>query len=106
MTKFYGEVGYVNTVEDAPGVWVEKINEKRNYYGDVIRNNRGLQTTDQVNDNITVNNSISILADAYAYENMFAIRYVEWMGAKWKVTNVEPQRPRLILTLGGIYNEE
>lgn len=107
MTKFYGEVGYVETVEDSPGVWIEKVVEpKRFYYGDVIQNSRRLEATDNVNDNINVNNSISILADEYAYEHMFNIRYVEWMGAKWKVTNVQPQRPRLTLYIGGLYNEE
>lgn len=105
MTKFYGMVGYATLSEDTPGVWNEHIEEKP-YYGDVIRNNRRLESTDQVNDDITINNSISILGDAYAYDNMFAIRYVTWMGAKWKVTNVEPQRPRLILTLGGVYHEK
>lgn len=105
MTKFYGEVGYAILKEETPGKWVENI-ETQPYYGDVVRNNRRLDITDQVNDGIIVNNSISILADAYAYENMFAIRYVTWMGTKWKVTNVEPQRPRLILTLGGVYNEK
>lgn len=106
MTKFYGEVGYAETVEGSPGVWVEKINERRSYYGDVLQNNRKLETTDNVNDDINVNVSISIMADAYAYDHMFNIRYVEWQGAKWKVTTVEPRRPRLILYIGGLYNEE
>lgn len=59
-----------------------------------------------INDNITLNNSISIIADAYAYENFFAIQYVKVMGTAWKVTSVEVQRPRLILTLGGVWNGE
>jgi len=103
MAKFYGVVGYAETKETTPGVWTETITERK-YRGDITRNARRLEGTSQVNDNITINNTISICADAYAYQNFFAIRYVEWMGANWKVTNVEVQRPRLILTIGGVYN--
>ena len=103
MAKFYGEIGYAETVEERPGIHIETI-VRRNYYGDVIRNARRLDGADKVNDDIAVNNSISIVADAYAFQNFFAIRYVSWMGLLWKVENVEVQHPRLILTLGGLYH--
>lgn len=103
MAKFYGAIGYAETVETNPGVWQEQIVE-RNYYGEVIRNSRKLQGTDRVNDDINIAAEISILADPYANQHFHAMRYVEFMGAKWKITNVVPQRPRLILTLGGVYN--
>lgn len=105
MAKFYGAIGYAETKETSPGVWEESIT-KRNYYGDVTRNTRRLENGEHANDNLNVNNMLSIVADAFAYQNFFAIRYVEWMGACWKVTNVEVQRPRLILTIGGVYNGE
>ena len=105
MAKFYGEIGYAETVETKPGVWTEQIT-KRNYYGELVRNTRRLQTVSQLNDNINVANEISILADPYANENFHSMRYVEFMGAKWKINNVEVQYPRLILTLGGVYNGE
>ena len=103
MNKWYGVIGYAETVETNPGVWSEEITE-RNYYGDVTRNTRQLQGSGQVNDNVNVSNEISIVADPYAYENFHFMRYIEFMGAKWKVTNVEVQYPRLILTIGGVYN--
>lgn len=103
MAKFYGEIGYVETIETEPGVWVENI-IKRNYYGDLIRNTRSLVSSGNVNDNINISNEISILADPYANEHFHSMRYVEFMGAKWKVTNVEVKYPRLILTIGGLYN--
>lgn len=105
MAKFYGAIGYAVTEETAPGVWEERITE-RMYYGELVRNTRKLQTVDQLNDNINVANEVSILADPFAYENFHSMRYVEFMGAKWKVTNVEVQYPRLILTVGGVYNGE
>ena len=89
--------------ETSPGVHKEQITE-RNYYGDLIRNTRRLQSGDKVNDDVNVANEISIVADPFANENFHSMRYVEFMGAKWKITNVEVQYPRLILTLGGIYN--
>lgn len=105
MAKFYGEVGYGETVENPPGsgVWIDKITEK-SYFGDVARNTRQLREGDKVNDDLSVNNSISIVADSYAYENIFAMRYVRWMGALWVISEVDVQRPRLLLRLGGIFN--
>jgi hypothetical protein len=105
MAKFYGKIGYSTTEETAPGVWEENVTE-RSYYGDLIRNTRRYQSTDQVNDDLNISNEISILADPYAYENFHSMKYVEFMGAKWKVTSVEVQYPRLILSVGGVYNGE
>lgn len=103
MAKFYGVIGFAETVEKTPGVWKEQIT-KRNYYGELVRNTRRLQSTDQLNDDINVANEISIVSDPYANENFHSMRYVEFMGAKWKISNVEVKYPRLILTLGGVYN--
>ena len=103
MAKYYGQIGYEETRETRPGIFKPIITE-RNYYGDVIRNARKLESVDKINDNVAVNNSISVIADPYAYAHFFAIRYVRWMGTLWKVTSVEVQRPRLILTIGGVYN--
>lgn len=103
MAKFFGKIGYGVSQETAPGVYEDVITEK-DYYGDVIRNSRGLEENDKVNYDLSVGNSISIVADAYANEHFFAIRYIRWAGALWTVTDVEVQRPRLILRLGGVYN--
>lgn len=103
MAKFCGVVGFAITEETRPGVWTNVITE-REYYGDVLSNARRLQTIDQLNDDINVSNRISIVADAFADENFHAMRFVEFMGTVWKVSNIEVQRPRLILTLGGVYN--
>lgn len=103
MAKFFGKIGYVETVETSPGVWTDSITE-REYYGDVIRNTRSLQTGDKLNDDITISNSFSIIADPYAYQNFHSMKYIEFMGTKWKIDNVEVQYPRLILSVGGEYN--
>ena len=103
MAKYYGKIGYAETVETNPGVWTEQITE-RSDYGDMIRNTRRLQSAEQVNDNINIANDLSIIADPYAINNFHTMRYAEFMGAKWKISNVEVQYPRLILTLGGLYN--
>lgn len=106
--KFYGAIGYSETVEetgDREGNWIPDRITERKYYGDVLKNSRRLDSNgDGTNDNLSINNSISIVADAYAYNHFFAMKYVKWMGACWKVTNVEVQRPRLVLTIGGVYN--
>lgn len=104
MAKFCGIIGYVITKETEPGIYVEEIVENQ-YYGDVIKNTRRLQEGTKVNDDIVISNQVSIIADPFANNNFHAMRYVEFMGAKWKITNVEVQYPRLILTIGGLYNE-
>lgn len=103
MAKFYGKIGYAETVETVPGVWAPVITERK-YYGDVVRNTRGLQESDKINNDITVGNSISIVADPYAHEHFFAMKYIEWAGTLWIISDVEVQRPRLLLRLGGVYN--
>lgn len=103
MAKWFGAIGFAKTVETNPGVWEERISEVR-YYGDVMRDSRTLQTADQLNDNVNIANKISIVADPFAIQHFHDMRYATYMGAKWKVTTVEVQRPRLILTIGGLYN--
>lgn len=103
MAKYYGSVGYEDTVETAPGIFTEQI-VPRDYYGDIIRNNRKLENAGEVNDSINVTNQISIVADPYAMENFWRIRYATFMGQTWKVKDVNVEFPRLILTLGGLYN--
>lgn len=103
--KFCGKVGYDITEETVPGVWEATIVE-RTYRGDVIKNRSSWQAGESINDDINVSSDISIMADAFAYQHFSNIRYVEFMGAKWKVTTVTPERPRITLTLGGLYNEQ
>ena len=103
MAKWYGKVGYVISVEKRPGVWAPQPVEHP-YYGDQMRPMAKWQQSGNVNDDLNMANQISIVADPFAYENFSSIKYVEFMGAMWKVTSIEIQHPRLILTIGGIYN--
>ncbi len=106
MAKYYGTIGFSVPVETTPGVWVDQITT-RNYYGDLTRNTGKHQVSgDQLNDNLDIANEISIVADPFAYQNFHRMRYISFMGANWKITNVEVQYPRLILTIGGVYNGE
>lgn len=105
MAKFYGVIGFVETVETKPGVWKEQKTE-RMYSGDIIRNTSRFQSADKLNDDINVANDFSIVADPYARDNFHLMRYIEFMGTKWKIINVEVQYPRLRLTVGGVYNEK
>ena len=104
MAKFCGVIGYVVTKETEPGIYEEQIIESE-YYGDVIRNTRRLREANKVNDDINISNQFSIIADPFANHNFHAMRYIVFMGTKWKITEVEVQYPRLILSVGGLYNE-
>lgn len=103
MNKWYGVIGYADNVEIEPGVFEDVIIE-RPYYGDIVRNTRRLQNSGNINDDINISNQISIVADPYANKNIYNMRYVEFMGTKWKITDVEVQFPRLILSIGGVWN--
>ena len=103
MARFYGVVGYAETVETVPGVWEEQITE-RNYSGEVRKISKRWQSGESLNDDLVVSNEISIVADPFAFNNFHNIRYVVWMGVKWKVSRMDVQRPRITLTLGGVYN--
>lgn len=105
MAKFCGKVGFSLMEETAPGVW-KNVPKERSYKGDVTRNYYRWQDSENLNDNFTMSNTISIVSDAFAYNNLAFITYVNWMGARWKVTGVEVQRPRILLTLGGVYSGE
>lgn len=105
MAKWHGIIGYAVTRETRPGVWKEEITE-RCHVGELLQNTRRLQSSDQLNDDINISNEISIVASPFANENFHAMRYIVFMGTKWKITNVKVQYPRLILSLGGVYNDE
>lgn len=107
MAKWHGVVGYVKPAEVKPGDWRDVITERK-YTGDVLQNtSRWSSSSDSTNDDLSINNRLSIIADPYAYQNFHSIKFVEFMGSKWKVTGVDAStRPRLILTLGGVYNAE
>ena len=104
MAKWYGAIGYAETIETAPGVWEDQITE-HNYYGDVIRGTTSWSgSSESSNDNLRVDAQISIVADPFANKKFYSMKYIEFMGAKWEISKVEPKPPRLILTLGGVYN--
>ena len=103
MAKFKGAIGYVSQVETAPGVWEDLATEK-NYRGDVVLSQQCWQSSEQLNDDLNLDNSISIVADNYAYVNLGYIKYIVWHGQKWKVQSLAINRPRIVLQIGGLYN--
>lgn len=103
MAKYHGMIGYTQTVLTGPGKWEEKTVEKE-YYGNLLRNYVKRESSGGVNDNINIANDISIVADDYAKAHSHQMRYATFRGAKWKINNIDVKGPRLILTLGGVYN--
>nr|DAE42472.1 MAG TPA: hypothetical protein [Caudoviricetes sp.] len=103
MSKWFGKIGYAIQKESEPGIWEDEIVE-RDYYGDLLTDNRKRQSNNNVLDEITLSNMISIIADPFAYNNCSCMAYAEIMGARWKISEVEVKPPRLNLTIGGVYN--
>lgn len=105
MAKYYGAIGFSTQIETEPGVYENKIQEV-NYAGDKLSNSRRLRNGQSINDDISISNRISILADPFAYSNFHNIVYATYLGTKWKVDDVEVEYPRLILSLSEVYNEQ
>lgn len=107
MAKWSGIVCFRDEKESEmqPGVWVKELTEK-NYYGEIIKNLASLQNESELNPTMLINNQISIISDPYARENFTKIIYLTFMGSKWKPASIEVQYPRLVITLGGLYNEQ
>ena len=103
MARWAGVIGFANSVETKPSVWQDEIVEK-SYRGELIRNKSRLQSANQVNDDLNIANEFSIVADPYARQNFHSMRYIVYMGTKWKITDVQVEYPRLKLTVGGVYN--
>ena len=102
--KYYGALGFIEQVESSPGVWEERVVE-RNYYGDLTRNIGHTQPAEQVNDNLKLNNQLSVVLDPYALQNFVNLRYITFMNSKWEASAVDVQYPRLIISFGGLYHE-
>ena len=105
MAKFFGKVGFIHYVE-APGSVYKEVREERDYYGDTVRISNRFERSDKVNDDLTLSEEISIVADAFAINNFQSIRYVNYLGANWKVNSARVERPRIIMEVGGVYNGE
>lgn len=105
MNKYFGQLGFAETQEVPAnsGIWKEVIVEY-DYYGDILRNSRNRGSSDKVNEDVEISNQISIVSDAYATEHLYNIRYITWLGNKWKVSSIDVEYPRLILSIGGLYN--
>lgn len=103
MARYFGKIGFAVPTETSRGVWTDEIIE-REYYGDSVRDLRRFDQSEKINDDIKIQNEISIVADPFAFENFHAIRYVEYLKTKWRVTSIEVNYPRLKLYIGGVYN--
>lgn len=108
MAKCYVEIGFIKTEEKLDGtahtgIWEENIVPKM-YYAEIYKNYRNTTSDNKVNSDVLLNNTFSILADPYANDNYFAMRYIKFNNVKWEITNVEVEYPRLIINVGGIYN--
>lgn len=103
MGKWCGKIGYALTSEIRPGVWDDSIIE-RQYFGEEVKTARRFEKSGNVNDNLNVSLELSVIADPFANQNFQSMKYITFMESKWEITNVELQYPRMILTIGGIYN--
>lgn len=104
MTRFSGVIGFAEQVETKPGIWESQITE-RHYKGSITRNQVRWNQGSDINDDLRIDNEISVVSDPFLIDHLGVIRYIEWMGSKWKVTSMMIQPPRVVLQIGGVYHE-
>ena len=107
--KYTGKIGFAVMKNEGEGIYTEEIEEKV-YYGDLLSsrwNNENNQNSPLVVNCffVILNNSISVICDKYLSENISVIRYITYKNSKWCITGIEIQPPRIIINIGGIYNE-
>ena len=102
--RWHGKIGYAIT-EEHDGIWSDSVVE-REYKGDLNKNAVQLQKSDSVNNDFMVKNQISIVADPFAFENFQYMKYIEIMKVMWEISSVEIQYPRLLISVGGVWNGE
>ena len=105
MPKCSGVIGYALAGETQPGVWTEGITEKK-YIGEIVKDNRRIVDQSEINGSINISNNISIISNRFMLDNMAYMRYLTFNNSKWKISSVEIKPPRIIITLGGLYNEQ
>lgn len=105
MARYYGNIGFAIQVETESGIWVDDI-EERPYKGDIVRSGRRFDASENINDDFTITNVFSIVSDAFLYSHIPAMRYITYLGSKFKVTSVEIDRPRVTINAGGVYVAE
>ena len=101
--KWYGEIGFEMQKETTPGVYDSEF-VKRNYYGDTKTLSTRWNTTENLHDDIRLVTKISVMADPFLFEQFPFMKYITFSGHKWTITDIVPNRPRIELTLGGLYN--
>ena len=104
MAKWHGQIGFCIPKETDLDVWTEEIVE-HSYYGDVLRNTKSNYDNSQINTGFNIANRISFVADPFARENIYRMKYATFMGTKWIIAGVEVDSyPRVVVTLGGLWN--
>lgn len=102
MAKYHGRIGFAVQEETSPGIW-EDVIEWRPYKGDVISNSRRYDPSENINDDFVLSNRFSIVSDAFLYSHVPAMRCLEYMGSVFKITSVNIERPRVDISVGGVY---
>lgn len=105
MARYSGLVGYVTQEETVPGVW-SPVENPRTMKGEIIRQSSTNPDHGKINSDISLNHRVSLWGDAYAFDSYYAIKWIQIDGRKWEVTSVEIKRPRIIVTVGGLWNAQ
>lgn len=100
--KWYGNIGFGIPVNEND-IHTEVITDKP-YKGDILENNLRWQQSDKIDDDLNITNKISVIANDFAYDNIGYMKYVELRGNKWKIVSATLQYPRILLTIGGVWN--
>lgn len=69
-----------------------------------LRNVQASWSQQSMNDTVRARHVLSVVTPEKSTIDFNAVVYVVWFNQKWTVTSIQYKRPRVELTLGGLYN--
>jgi hypothetical protein len=104
MSKFWGPIGINRGFQETgPGIIDNVIEEV--YVKGEIRNVKASWSQQTMNDTLQARHLLSVVTPEDSEIDFNEVVYIVWQGHKWAVTSIQYNRPRVELTLGGLYNE-
>ncbi len=103
MTRFRGSIGINRgSVETSPGIFEPSI-EELEVTGE-MRNPSARWPAHQQGGSVSARHALSIVTPEDSIVDYTEVVYVIWQSQKWSVVSIQYKRPRIELTLGGLYN--
>jgi hypothetical protein len=103
MARYWGVIG-INRgpVQTSPGILTPKIEEVQ--VSGEMRQERLNWPQAGMREGLSARHVLSVITPEDSDIDFTEAVYISWQGRKWSVTSIQYKRPRVELSLGGIYS--